>query len=97
MRLDDELQRVCVCVCVCCCGQVPSLLHDIHIEMRTLGAELLAVFTKVQTPVDNKLEAIQSHIPLVSGPAGQSQSFGPAATVELFIVAHDCRSHHGRS
>eukprot|EP00775_Hariotina_reticulata_P007806 gene7806-8003_t len=44
---------------------VPSLLHDIHIEMRTLGAELLAVFTKVQTPVDSKLDAIQSHIPLV--------------------------------
>lgn len=45
--------------------QVPLLLRDIHIEMRTLGAELLAVFTRVQSPVDSKLEAIQAHVPQV--------------------------------
>lgn len=46
--------------------QVPLLLRDIHIEMRTLGAELLAVFTGVQSPVDSKLDAIQAHVPQVS-------------------------------
>lgn len=45
--------------------QVPLLLKDMHIEMRTLGAELLAVFTKVQSQVDNQLDAIQEHIPQV--------------------------------
>lgn len=48
-----------------CCAQVPLLLRDIHIEMRTLGAELLAVFTRVQSPVDSKLDAIQAHVPQV--------------------------------
>lgn len=33
--------------------------------MRTLGAELLAVFTKAQSQVDNKLDAIQSQVPQV--------------------------------
>jgi LmbE family N-acetylglucosaminyl deacetylase len=45
--------------------QVPLLLRDMHIEMRTLGAELLAVFTRVQSPVDSKLDAIQAHVPQV--------------------------------
>lgn len=45
--------------------QVPLLLKDLHIEMRTLGAELLAVFTKVQSQVDNKLDSIQSQVPQV--------------------------------
>lgn len=49
------------------CLQVPLLLKDIHIEMRTLGAELLAVFTRVQSPVDSKLESIQAHVPQVRG------------------------------
>jgi len=50
--------------------QVPLLLRDIHIEMRTLGAELLAVFTGVQSPVDSKLDAIQAHVPQVRGAIG---------------------------
>lgn len=41
------------------------MLKDLHIEMRSLGAELLAVFTKVQSQVDNKLDAIQSQVPQV--------------------------------
>lgn len=44
---------------------MPLLLRDMHIEMRTLGAELLAVFTRVQSPVDSKLDAIQAHVPQV--------------------------------
>jgi hypothetical protein len=45
--------------------QIPLLLRDMHIEMRTLGAELLAVFTEVQTQADCKLDAIQAHTPQV--------------------------------
>jgi hypothetical protein len=44
---------------------VPLLLRDIHIEMRTLGAELLAVFTRVQSQADSRPEAIQTHVSLV--------------------------------
>lgn len=44
---------------------VPLLLKDMHIEMRTLGAELLAVFTRVQSQVDCQLDAIQVHVPQV--------------------------------
>jgi hypothetical protein len=57
------------------CMQVPLLLKDIHIEMRTLGAELLAVFTRVQSPVDSKLDSIQAHVPQV-GIRYNSQQFG---------------------
>lgn len=45
--------------------QIPLLLRDMHIEMRTLGAELLAVFTAVQSHADSRLEAIQAHMPQV--------------------------------
>lgn len=45
--------------------QVPLLLKDVHLEMRTLGAELLCAFTAVQTDSDTKLEAIQDMTPLV--------------------------------
>jgi hypothetical protein len=48
-----------------CLLQVPLLLKDMHIEMRTLGAELLAVFTRVQSQVDCQLDAIQVHVPQV--------------------------------
>jgi hypothetical protein len=48
-----------------CLVQVPLLLKDMHIEMRTLGAELLAVFTRVQSQVDCQLDAIQLHVPQV--------------------------------
>ncbi len=46
-------------------AQVPVLLRDQHIEMRTLGAELLAAFAAVQSEADTKLEAIQEMTPLV--------------------------------
>jgi len=50
---------------------VPLLLRDPHIEIRTLGAELLAAFSAVQTEADTKLEAIQEMTPLVGfGGAG---------------------------
>jgi hypothetical protein len=52
--------------------QVPLLLKDMHIEMRTLGAELLAVFTRVQSQVDCQLDAIQVHLPQVGCPRQQS-------------------------
>jgi hypothetical protein len=54
--------------------QVPLLLKDIHIEMRTLGAELLAVFTQVQSPVDSKLDPIQAHVPQVRSLSSSSTS-----------------------
>jgi hypothetical protein len=54
-----------LCVFALCCTQVPLLLKDMHIEMRTLGAELLAVFTRVQSQVDCQLDAIQVHVPQV--------------------------------
>ena len=74
-------------VCAGCMRvQVPLLLKDIHIEMRTLGAKLLAVFTRVQSPVDSKLESIQAHVPQVRGlctsatPAQQTPvTVGPTA------------------
>lgn len=47
-------------------SQVPLLLRDPHLEMRTLGAELLAVFTAAQTEADTQLGAIQEMTPLVS-------------------------------
>jgi hypothetical protein len=56
--------------------QVPLLLRDMHIEMRTLGAELLAVFTSVQSAVDNQLDPIQAHVPQV-GSLKQQQQQGP--------------------
>lgn len=57
--------------------QVPLLLKDMHIEMRTLGAELLAVFTSVQSPEDSKLDAIQAHVSQVT--FMQPARFSPAA------------------
>lgn len=73
---DQEARRVACCscpanllACVARCAvavlQVPLLLKDMHIEMRTLGAELLAVFTRVQSQVDCQLDAIQVHVPQV--------------------------------
>jgi hypothetical protein len=44
---------------------VPLLLRDPHLEMRTLGAELLRAFTAVQSETDTKLDAIQALTPLV--------------------------------
>ena len=44
---------------------VPLLLRDSHIEMRALGAELLAAFAAVQTEADaGALEAAQALVPL---------------------------------
>jgi hypothetical protein len=71
------LARVCPLHLSCTTRQIPLLLRDIHIEMRTLGAELLSVFTSVQSPADTKLDAIQAHTPQVrvwlSGCAAMSQ------------------------
>lgn len=55
--------------------QVPLLLKDMHIEMRTLGAELLAVFTRVQSQVDCQLNAIQVHVPQVWHPSNKHTLF----------------------
>ncbi|KAI8464448.1 MAG: hypothetical protein J3K34DRAFT_526188 [Monoraphidium minutum] len=43
---------------------VPLLLRDAHLDMRTLGAELLAAFTAVQGEADAQLGAIQEMTPL---------------------------------
>lgn len=43
---------------------VPVLLKDAHIEVRTLGAELLCAFTAVQGESDTKLADIQKMTPL---------------------------------
>ncbi|GBF93271.1 hypothetical protein Rsub_06003 [Raphidocelis subcapitata] len=43
---------------------VPLLLRDPHIEVRTLGAELLSAFTRVQPEAESRLDAIQALVPL---------------------------------
>lgn len=67
-------------VAAICLVQVPLLLKDMHLEMRTLGAELLAVFIRVQSQVDSKLDAIQAHVPQVGHAArthARTNSSGP--------------------
>jgi hypothetical protein len=49
----------------CCIFQIPALLEDGRTEMRTMGAELLCVTTRVQGEGDNKLDALQDNTPLV--------------------------------
>jgi hypothetical protein len=49
--------------------QIPLLLRDPHLDMRTLGAELLTAFTAVQSESDTNLAAIQAITPLVGPPA----------------------------
>ena len=67
-----------------CILQIPALLEDGRIEMRTMGAELLCTTTRVQGEGDNKLDALQDNTPLVRDT--QSRNPVPASRQSTLLL-----------